>query len=249
MAIVVLFFGRNAAAVEVLEEKIEQKYGVDAQATLSIRNTDGSIRVYAGDVPEIFIRATKKAYTSDRLKGIVVDIKATRSSVAIDTIFPPRKNALSDRSGTVDYIVIVPPTIRITNLHLVNGEMLVEGLRGGSAKAHLVNGSLGAHNCFGDLNLSILNGRLDIAYNWWEEHKFTAKASSVSAAIRAILPSHGAVAIRARTDTGQIANAFASKRNGSNGPIRVLDFATGPAPKSAIEMKTTGGNIRIEKSY
>lgn len=233
----------------MLEETIEQKHVLDTDATLSIRNTDGSIRVYAGDMPEIFIRATKKAYTSDRLRGIAVDVKATRASVAIETIFPPRKSALSDRSGTVDYIVIVPQTIRITSLDLVNGEILVEGLRGGSATAHLVNGWLGGHNCFGELNLSIVNGRLDIAYGWWEDIKFTAKASSVSAALRATLPSHGAIAIRARTETGQIANAFGAKKNGSTGPVRVLDTATGPAPESAIEMKTTSGNIRIEKGY
>ena len=249
LVVVLLISIRTAVTADVLEETIEQKYVLEANPTLSIRNTDGSIRVYAGNGPEIFIRAIKKAYTAERLKGIVVDVKATRTVVAIDTIFPPRKNALSDRSGTVEYIVIVPQTTRITKLDLVNGEMLVEGLRGGSATAHLVNGWLGGHNCFGDLNLSIVNGRLDIAYDWWEEHKFTAKASSVSAALRAILPSHGAVAIRARTETGQIANAFAPNQNGSSSPVRVLDTETGPAPGSAIELKTTSGNIRLEKSY
>ena len=238
-----------AVAVDVLEETIEQKYVLEPNPTLSIRNTDGSIRVYAGNGPEIFIRAVKKAYTSERLKGIIVDVKATRTNIAIETIFPPRKNALSDRSGKVEYLVIVPQTTRITNLDLVNGEMLVDGLRGGSATAHLVNGWLGGHNCFGDLNLSTVNGRLDIAYSWWEEHKFTAKASSVNGALRAILPSHGAVAIRARTETGQIANAFAPNQNRSSGPVRVLDTATGPGPNSAIELKTTNGNIKIEKSY
>jgi hypothetical protein len=183
------------------------------------------------------------------LKGIVVDVKATRSSVAIDTIFPPRKNALSDRSGTVDYIVIVPQTTRITKLDLVNGEMLVEGLRGGSATAHLVNGWLGGHNCFGELNLSIVNGRLDVAYDWWDDHNFTATASSVNAALRAIVPGDGAIVIKARTETGHIAEAFGLKQDRSNGPMRVLDAATGPEPKSAIELKTTSGSIRIERSY
>ena len=78
-------------AVEVVEEIVEQKYPCDPDATLSIHNTDGTIRVYGGDGSEISIQAIKKAYTSERLKSIVVDVKATRKSVAIETIFPPKK--------------------------------------------------------------------------------------------------------------------------------------------------------------
>src|SRR4051812_12272482 len=88
----------SAFAVEPLEEIVEQKYTVDADANLSVQNIDGSIRVYAADKPEIRIQAIKKAYDRERLAAILVDVKATPSSVAITTTFPPRKNALSDRS-------------------------------------------------------------------------------------------------------------------------------------------------------
>src|ERR1700694_2267117 len=106
----------SIGAVEVVEEIVDQKYSCDSDTTLSVRNTDGSLRIYAGDVAEISIQAIKKAYTSARLKEIVVDVKATRKSVAIAQISPPRENgfSLGDRSGTVEYIIIVPPTTKIT---------------------------------------------------------------------------------------------------------------------------------------
>ncbi|PZR70765.1 MAG: hypothetical protein DLM73_17155 [Chthoniobacterales bacterium] len=242
-------FVQTATAVEVLEDIVEQKYALDSDATLSISNTDGSIRVYAHDVPEISIQAIKKAYSPGRLQGIVVDVKATNKSVAINTIFPPRKNAVSDRSGTVDYILVVPQTIRITQLDLTNGEVLVEGLRGGSATAHLVNGWLGGHNCFGDLNLTVVNGRLDVAYDWWESQKFSVKASSTSASLRAVLPSDAAVRISARALTGRIANAFETKKTQVNEVVHSLDTMIGPDPDAAFEMKADSGNIRIDKMY
>ena len=117
------------------------------------------------------------------------------------------------------------------------------------ARRPLVNGWLGGVNCFGDLDLNIVNGRLDVAYDWWENHKFSAKASSVNGALRAILPQHGAVALNAQTGTGWILNAFGPNPRGGGAPLRVLETATGPQPESSIQMKTTGGNIRIEKSY
>jgi len=238
-------------AVEVVEEIVEQKYPCDPNATLSIRNTDGSVRIYGADVAEISVEAIKKAYTSERLKEIIVNVKATRKSVTIETIFPPRENgfSLSDRSGTVEYIIIVPQTTKIAQLELVNGEVLVDGLRGGSATAHLVNGWLAGHNCFGDLNFSIVNGRIDLAYDWWESQKFSVKASSVNASIRAILPSDASATIAAQTPTGWIVNGFEAKNAGPVERAHTLSFAIGTEAEAAFEMKAEDGNIRIDKMY
>ena len=240
-------FAQSSPAVDVLEETIEQKYPVDPDATLSISNTDGSIRIYAAATSEISIQAIKKAYTAERLKGIVVDVKATGNSVTINTIFPPRKNTLSDRSGTVDYILIVPQTVRITQLDLVNGEALVEGLRGGSAIAHLTNGWMGGHDCFGDLDLTLENGRLDVAYDWWENRKFSVKASSPRGNLRAILPSDSSVILNATTVEGRVANGLDPRK--TSGVIHSLNTVIGADAETVIELKAERGNIRIEKSY
>ena len=251
LAAAFLLFTQRASAVETVEEIIKQKYAVDPDATLSLHNVDGSIRIYAGDTREISIQAIKRAYTSDRLKQIVIDVKATPKNVVIDTIFPPKKSGLSltDRSGTVEYNLIVPLTTRITSLNLVNGEVLVDSLRGGSAVAHLVNGWLIAHNCFGDLNLRIDNGHLDVAYEWWINMKSSVKLSSVHGNIRAIIPSVASAGIIARTTTGRVANALEAKKESPSEPIHSLDFTTRPEPETVFEINSTSGNITIEKSY
>jgi hypothetical protein len=248
LATAFLLFGHTAFAVEALQEIVEQKYSVEPNATLSISNTDGSIRVYGSNDAAISIQAIKKAYTAERLKGIVVDVKATGKDIAINTTFPPRKNAVSDRSGTVDYILIVPQTIKITRLDLTNGEVLIEGLRGGSATSHLLNGWVAARNCFGNLDLSIVNGRLDVGHDWWETHAFSVKASSANANLRLFLPSDASARISARATTGRIFNAFDPKKPRPNENVRTLDTVTGSNAEAAFEMKATSGNIRIEKT-
>ena len=242
---VLLLLAAKALAVEVLEEVVEQRHVLAPGATLSITNTDGSIHIYAADVSEISIEAIKKAYTPERLRGIIVEVKATRDGVTIDTMFPPRKNAWSDRSGTVEYILIVPQMTKITKLNLVNGEVLIEGLRGGSARAHLVNGWLGGHNCFGDLDLTVDNGRLDVAYDWWEERKFSVTASSTNGNLRAILPSDASVTMSARTEAGRIADAFATQKE----RVRQLHTSMGTEVPASLKLNATNGNISIEKAY
>lgn len=251
LVLLLLLFAHRATAVEVLEEIIEQRYALDPAGTLSISNTDGSIQIYGGDSPVISIQAIKKAYTQDRLKSIVVDVRATARSVAIETIFPRKKSTLGlgDRSGTVEYIITIPQTTRITKLDLVNGEILVEGLRGGSATAHLVNGWLVAHNCFGDLDLAIVNGRLEVFYDWWDERKFFVNLSSSQGHVRTVIPSDAPISMSARTTTGRIANALDMKKESPAEPVRALDFRIVPDPEVTFHMNSTNGNIQIEKMY
>ena len=246
----IFFFARPVpAAVEVLEETIEQKYSLDADATLTISNTDGAIRIYAAETSEIFIKAIKKAYTAERLKGIVVDVQATGKSVAIGTTFPPRKNVLSDRSGTVDYTVIVPQAINITELKLVNGEITVEGLRGGSAKAHVTNGWVTGQNCFADLDLSVETGRLDVFFGWWENDKFVVKGSSDRGIVRAFLPSDASVTLNASSVEGRIINALNASETAAADTVRSLNTVIGSSADAVIELKSARGDIQIHKSY
>jgi hypothetical protein len=247
VATIVLLCSESAAsAIEPLEENVEQRFEVDGDVTVSVENTDGSIRVYAANEPVVRFLAIKKAYNAERLAGIVVDVKASRNRIAITTSFPPRKNALSDRSGTVDYIIVVPPTARITQLELVNGELLVDGLRGGSATAHLVNGWLCGHNCFADLNLTLETGRIDLAYDWWENDKVSVKAASTRGNVRAILPSDCSVMLNATARQGRIANGFAEKKS-SDGIVHSISTVIGPEADAAISLEAGRGNIRIEK--
>jgi hypothetical protein len=241
--------GSRAFAVEPLEEVVEQKYSVDPDATLSVQNVDGSIRVYAADKPEIRVQAIKKAYDRERLEAILVDVKATQSSVAITTTFPPRKNALSDRSGTVDYIIVVPQTAQVTDLSLTNGELFVEGLRnGGQAKARLVNGWIAGHNCFGNLDLAVETGRLDVAYDWWENHEFSIKAFSTRGNVRAIFPGDTSINLSATAAEGRIANGFAPKKaNPAEEVIHSVAEVIGPDAEAVVSLEARRGNIRIDK--
>lgn len=246
VAALALSFAVAASATEPLEESVQQKYDVTPDATLSVQNNDGSIRVYGADQSVISIQAIKRAYNTERLGGIVVDVKATPNSVAISTSFPPRKGPLSDRSGTVDYIIVVPKTAKITQLELINGEILVEGLRnGGSAKAHLVNGWMAGHNCFASLDLSIESGRLDVAYDWWENHEFAIKASNTRGNIRAIFPSDASINLSATAPEGRIANGFASTK--TTDIVHSVAEVIGPEAEAAVSLEARRGNIRIDK--
>src|SRR2546430_15015050 len=86
-----LLLGCHPAVDQTLEEMFDHTYPVEPTATLSVTNRDGSIRVYAAgtEVHEVRVEAIKKAYSTDRLKAISVQVSASRDSVSIETVYPP----------------------------------------------------------------------------------------------------------------------------------------------------------------
>jgi hypothetical protein len=241
--------GCDSGVDRTLEQTVEQVYKVEPDVAISIRNTDGSIRIYGGGTSELKLYASKKAYRQDRLDQITVNVNAKPSLVSIDTTYPPKpKLGLTDRSGTVDYVIVVPDTCTITRAELTNGEVLLEGLRGKSVRASLVNGHLTDRNCFADVRLFVANGTLDIGYDWWENRKFGVDAKIVNGNARAFIPGEASFHLVAGTDDGNIANDFTEQEDRHGGHLKKIDTMVGNSSAVDITLQATNGNIRIAES-
>ena len=104
VALSLSLIGCGSPTDHTLEETIEQFYKIDPTASVSIKNGDGSIRIYGADTNEMRLQAIKRAYSAKRLKQIAINVSVQPSSVSIQTNFPPKQTwGLFDRSGTVDY--------------------------------------------------------------------------------------------------------------------------------------------------
>ena len=233
-----------------LESIVEQIYDFPPGGELTVRNVDGSIRIYGSNLRGMKVIAIKKAYSPERLNKIEVKVFADAGSTMIDTIFPPKKEGwgFGDRSGTVDYIIVVPDSTRIKNLEVVNGEISVDGLRGGSAKARLVNGRMFSHNCFGDLDFAVTNGRLDFFYDWWEPRTFAVEGAIVNGNIKAFIPHGSSFHADAETMDGRIVDHFGETKIPREDGTK-LKTTVGSDPSPSFRMRATHGNIHFEEAY
>jgi len=232
-----------------LEEISDRRYQIDpAAATISVSNRDGSIRIYGagGDLREVRVETLKKAYTPERLKAIVVEVSAEKNSISIKTIYPPDPGSrFSDRSGTVDYVIVVPQTIKISQLDLRNGEVLLEEVHSTQAHAQLGSGRFFVHNCFGNLDITVKTGNFALVYEWWEERDFLIHADVEDGNSFAYLPDDAVFHLLARTATGKIANDFEEKEQRGAESTNQVDLLVGGGDKPKIEIETQDGNIRI----
>jgi len=232
----------------VLEETFERLYAIQPNTDISIQNHDGAVLVYGANTNELQIHATKRAYSRKRLKEIAIDVSLQSTTVSIHTKFPPKPRwALFDRSGTVDYTVVLPATASISQLRLVAGEVLIDGMRGPNVHAWLGDGRMLAHNCFTKIDLALQRGNLTVSYDWWEHGAFSVHANIAKGNAWAFLPSESAFHLVAETAHGRIANDFdnlAVERTASAAPAKI-DMLVNGGGQAAIEMRAADGDIKI----
>jgi len=247
-ALLFLLNGCGGAENRVLEEVVEQVYPVDPGANVSIHNRDGAVLVYGADANEMRVRAVKKAYSLERLNQIAIDVSIKSGAVSVTTKFPAQpKWGLSDRSGTVEYTIVVPDTARISALDLNAGEVVLDSMRGPEVRARLNDGRIFARNCFTNLDLTVNRGTLGIAYDWWEEKKFSAQVKLALGNASVWAPSAAAFHLVAHAGHGKIANDF------NNVPLTAtrkmnIDQIINGGGSATIQIRVDKGNIKIAEA-
>lgn len=243
-----LFNGCGGADHRVLEEVVEQVYSVDPSAKISIHNQDGAILVYGSDANEVRVRSLKRAYSQERLDQIAVDISTKPGGVSIVTKFPPQpKWAFSDHSGTVDCTIVVPATASISALDLHAGEILLDSMRGAEVRARLNDGRIFARDCFTNLDLTMNRGTLTLAYDWWQQGKFSAQVNVGHGNAWIFLPTEAAFRLVAYAGHGKIANDFNNVPLTANSSMKVDQTINGGG-SATIQIRVDKGDIKIAEA-
>jgi hypothetical protein len=245
-----LLNGCGSADNRVLEETFERVYTIEPSARLTVQNRDGAVSIYGSDTGEMRIDAVKKAYSQERLNQIGIDVSTKPDAVSVITKSPPQpKWALSDRSGTVDYTIVVPATASISALDLNAGEILLEGIRGREVRARLNDGRIFARNCFTNLDLTVERGTLTTSYDWWEAEKFSARVNVRQGNAWVFLPTDAAFHLLAQAGRGKIANDFNNLPVSTNAVAKGMKIDQVVNEGSAtIQIKVQTGDIKIAEA-
>jgi len=235
----------------VLEEVVEKVYTVEPDANVSIQNRDGAILIYGSDDKQMRVRAVKRAYSRERLNQIAIDVSTKPGAVSVTTKFPPKpKWGLSDRSGTVDYTLVVPDTASISPAELNAGEVLLDSIGGPEVRARLNDGRIFARNCFTNLDLTMKRGSLTLTYDWWEQERFSAQVNVGQGNAWVFLPTEAAFRLIAEAAHGKIANDFNNipmPANSSTRGMKIDQLVNGGA-SAMIQVRVEKGDIKIAEA-
>ena len=244
-----LFLVSSALAGDVLEDTITKTVPLDTSGTFSLRAIDGSVEIYGAEKNEAKIIATRKAFSPERLNKIQVQISGQGDSVNINTTAPPQPRwGLKDRSGTVDYTVILPQHARIASVEIPNGDIVIHGMRGGGVAASLDNGRMTIHNCYCDQTVRVKRGALNLFFDWNDLRPIVVDGTVVNGNIFAVVPEDSSFRLHAASDYGRVASDFTEMPERRRGGVSQIDDVIGPAPLSKLLLRTTHGNIKISET-
>jgi len=238
----------SAIGNEVLEDIVEKTVPLAPAGTFALHGTDGTIQIYGTDSSEIKIVAIKKAFSPTRLKAMEIQIETKNGLVNVNTVAPAKPRwGLSDRSGTIDYIVNVPQTARIAAVNLPNGELVIDGMRGDPISASLGSGRLTTHNCFCDQKVSVESGGVDVVFDWLEDKPLTIDAAINDGNVHALIPVDASFEVHALAKHGRVASDFSEIENRKRGGVSEINETIGQGPLSKLTMRAVNGNIRISE--
>jgi hypothetical protein len=251
-ALLLIFLsGCGSAENPVLEGVVERVYTTEPNANVSIENRDGAVLIYSSEGNELQVRAVKKAYSQERLNQIAIDVSIKSGAVSVSTKFPPQpKWALSDRSGTVDYTIVLPANVGTCALDLNAGEVLLDSMRGREVRARLKDGRIFSRNCFTNLDLAMSRGTLTLSYDWWEEQTLSVRATVAQGNAWAFLPTDAAFHLLAHAAHGKIANDFNDVPVPTTGSAKMMniDQVVNGGGQATIDIRVEKGNIKIAEA-
>jgi hypothetical protein len=145
---------------ETFRETSTESHPLDPHASVRIGNTNGTIEIRAWDRPEVSIQVEKHGSSEDYLNEIQVVIDADPHALSIKTIFP--HHLLSwlwngGDNGEVRLTLMVPATVDLSQVSLVNGAVTIDGVHG-AIDVHTVNGGIHATGLGDDTEISTVNG-------------------------------------------------------------------------------------------
>ena len=224
-------------------------YTIEPTANVTVINGDGAVFIHGSNTNEMRVQAIKRAYTRERLKQIAVNVSIQPGSISINTKFPPKpKWTLFDRSGTVDYTIVVPATANLARLELGAGEVVVDGMRSQRMHARLGSGRMFAHNCIGNIALTLDRGTLTLAYDWWEPAKLSIQANIAYGNAWAFFPTDIVCHLVAETEHGKIGNDFEEVAQRGTKEITKADILIQGGGDAAVTMRAKEGDIKIVKA-
>lgn len=230
-----------------MDEEREQKFSVGAHPSLSVRNTDGRVLVYGSEAGQIKVKIYKRAFTQERLSKIEANISVEGDAMTIETNYPPPAQGLfADRSGTVEYTVLVPQNCAV-NVALSQGEILLEGLRAPSVEAHLTNGRINVRNCLSPARVQLGHGGIDVAFNWWEPLAFAMSFEVDKGDVDLLLPPPAGLRLDAATQNGHIRKKLVADSQEED--VQQLNTTIGDPAGAEVKIRTAEGNIKIGKAY
>lgn len=234
----------NTAAFADIEDKLEQSFDVDKTASLRLNNINGSVEINTWSKDVIKVSAVVIADSQSDRDNIKVEMQQTSRGVNVETHYDKNQsNRNHSTSGKVEYVVTVPSYTELSAIELVNGSLLIDGVKG-EIKAELVNGSIKAKGVENNGEFSSVNGSIKVHYSELATTLDEIDIETVNGSIKLYVPDSISATVNADTMHGSIKTDFglAVEKNFFSGRHLSGNIGNGDVK---ITMESVNGSVKL----
>ena len=203
----VLSIGLTASALAAVYDEVERSFEVGSDAKFAIDNVNGSVEINSWSQNTIKVIAKLKAKKQEHLDRMSVEMNQTGNGVSVETKYEKTSWGNNNSSGQVNYQVMVPETVDLKNVSLVNGSLVIKDIAG-DVKAELVNGSIKASGLSGNGEFSSVNGSVTVSYESIAADVSEIDLETVNGSVKLSVPSSVSARVNAETMHGGLKNDF-----------------------------------------
>ncbi|MCX8109076.1 MAG: DUF4097 domain-containing protein [Verrucomicrobiae bacterium] len=235
--------GCTEVADAVFQEKLEQAFQLEPNATVEIANVNGRIDVTAWDRTEASLMIFKRANEKADFEKVRIDIVAKPERLSIEARYPQSGLSWFRRnSALVDFELKVPRGVSLKRISSVNGSVRLQGVQG-SVNASTVNGELAATGLAGDASLSTVNGSIEAEFEDFANVK-TVNVETVNGSVSVTIPNNANATVTATTVNGRISAAEPLRSNIQKSRRGKLEGVLGNGT-SKVNVSTVNGAVSI----
>ena len=254
--VISILFSASAVFGSTLEETFKKRIPAGDIEIISLKNVNGSVKVYGWDNEDVEITAYKKVRASSSekarrmMENLEIEIIETADGLEIETNLPQRRNKnggffswlfnMSGSSASVSYEIHVPSSIDL-DLSSTNGSVFVNECSG-LIRLHTTNGKVTGEQLKGAVQCNTTNGSIEIEMLKTDpEEEMSLRTTNGS--VRLYLPRSADVDVKAKTTNGSIRCELPIDKSYSRSRKRLEGSINDGGP--LIYIKTTNGSIKI----
>lgn len=257
LLILFAFFAGTILAGTV-EETFKKRIPCTEPKLLTVKNSNGSVKLSSWDAAEVEIVAYKKVRTRSGesaeklLEKIEIDIEESSHEIFVETIFPRKYTGSGGifewlfgpggGSFSVEYEIKIPQKMDL-NIESTNGSIIAADVVG-RIRLETTNGKINAENVSGAVRSKTTNGSITVRFeNTVENEDMFFKSTNGS--IRLYLPEKFGAQVDLKTTNGSIKTDFPLSIRGGSSYNKSEFYGKINDGNNSLSCKTTNGSIYL----
>ena len=225
-------------------ETIEKTFAVDDNAQLQIENTNGKVEIEAWDRNEVVITASIYSKNAEGRDAVEVLLTQKGNTIDIDTEYKKQSFWNNNNYSKVDYFINVPKSVDLAEVDLTNGSLTITGVAG-EVNASLMNGKLVATELASSTYVESHNGSVKLSYSHDLVDLKNIEVDSNNGSITVYLPADIDAKMEAESNNGSIKNDFGLQVRKDRSHSKSLSGEVGSG-KTHVNLESNNGSIRIK---